>query len=107
MPSSPEVGPDWLKPSAYSILLVGDWFGAGHMTQLRPMNEEMIAGPSGERIHLSPLRVFHSGSDGKRTCLRCRRPGFDHWMGKESSMDRGARQATVRGVTKTLTQISN
>ena len=83
MPSSPEVGPDWLKPSAYSILLVGDWFGAGHMTQLRPMNEEMIAGPSGKRIHLSPLRVFHSGSDGKRTCLRCRRPGFDHWMGKE------------------------
>lgn len=69
LPSSPEVGPDWLKPSAHSILLVGDWFGAGHMIQLRPMSGEMLAELSGKRIHLSPLRVFHGGSDGKRICL--------------------------------------
>ena len=46
-PSAPEVGPDWLKPSAYPILLVRDWFRAGHMTQLRPMRGEMFAGVSG------------------------------------------------------------
>ena len=25
---------------------------------------------------------FPCGSDGKRTCLQCRRPGLDSWVGK-------------------------
>ena len=55
-----------------------------------------------------------------RTCLRCRRPGFNPWIGKipcrkefnplqysclENSMDRGAWQATVHRVTKSRTQL--
>ena len=51
---------------------------------------------------------FSSGSDGKKICLQCKRPGFDPWVGKipwrrkwlpapvsclENSMDRGACQA--------------
>ena len=27
-------------------------------------------------------RSFPSGSDGKRICLQCRRPGFDPWVGR-------------------------
>lgn len=61
-PSAPEVGSDWLKPSAYLILLVHDWFRAGHMTQLRPMRGEMFAGVSGERIARSPLGELPEGT---------------------------------------------
>ena len=54
--------------------------------------------------------------------LQCRRPGFNAWVRKipwrrngnllqysylESSMDRGAWQATVHGVTKSQTQLSD
>lgn len=61
-PSAPEVGSDWLKPSAYPILLVRDWFRAGHMTQLRPTRGEMFAGVSGERIARSPLGELAEGT---------------------------------------------
>ena len=29
-----------------------------------------------------PKTVFPSGSDGKRVCLQCWRPGFDPWVRK-------------------------
>ena len=31
---------------------------------------------------ISQLLGFPGGSDGKKTCLPCRRPGFDPWVGK-------------------------
>ena len=54
-----------------------------------------------------------------RICLECRRPGFDPWVGKESTathssilacripMDREAWRATVHGVTKSQTRLSH
>ena len=29
-----------------------------------------------------PQVGFPGGSDGKESCLQCRRPGFDPWVGK-------------------------
>ena len=58
----------------------------------------------------------------KRICLQCKRPGFHPWVGKipwrrngnplqhsclENPMDRGARRATVHGVTKSQTRLSD
>ena len=58
----------------------------------------------------------------KGFCLQCRRPGFNPWIGKipgegngnllqysclEDPMDRGAWQATVHGITKSRTQLSD
>ena len=55
---------------------------------------------------------FPGGSDGKESACKCRKPGFDPWVGKipwrrqwlptpysclENSMDRGARQAMSMG----------
>ena len=55
-------------------------------------------------------------------CLQCRRPGFDPWVEKipwrrewlptpvfllENSMDRGVWQATVHGVVKSQTELSD
>ena len=63
-----------------------------------------------------------SGKDSSCQCRRHRRPRFDTWVGKisgeghgnplqysclESPMDRGAWRATVHGVTKTLTRLSD
>ena len=71
---------------------------------------------------------FPGGSVGKEStcnvedCLQCRRPKFDPWVKKipgegngnplqysclENSMDRGACQATVHGVTKSWTRLSD
>ena len=65
---------------------------------------------------------FPGGSDGKSVCLQCRRleliPGLGRSPGEvngnpfqysclENSMDRGAWQATVRGVAKSQTQLSD
>ena len=34
-------------------------------------------------MHVSILpQGFSSGSDGKKICLQCGRPGFDLWLGK-------------------------
>ena len=56
-----------------------------------------------------------------RVCLQCRRPSFNHWVRRppgegdgypvlysylENSMDRGAWQATVHGVSKSWTWLS-
>ena len=61
---------------------------------------------------------FPGDSDGKRTCLKFRRPRFDPWVGKipgegngyplqysclENPMDREASWATIHGVTKSQT----
>ena len=63
-----------------------------------------------------------SCSDGKESTCQCRRPEFDPWVGKipwsrerlptqysclQKSTDRGAWQATVHGVTKSQTRLSN
>ena len=67
---------------------------------------------------------FPGGSDGKSICLQCGRPGFDPWVGKsplEKEMathssilawkipwtDRGAWCATVHGIAKSRTWVSN
>jgi len=67
---------------------------------------------------------FPGGSDGKKICLQCRRPGFDHLVRKiswrrewlptpvgnaylENSIDRGAWRATVLRVKKSWTRLSN
>ena len=74
----------------------------------------------------SQLNILFPLQDGlpwwlswSRICLQCRRQGFDCWVGKicgvgngnpwteENSMDRGAWQATVYGVAKSWTQLSN
>ena len=64
---------------------------------------------------------FHHGSDS-RVCLQCRGPGFDPWVRKvhwrrkwqptiypclENLMDRGIWQATVHGVSKSRTELSD
>ena len=65
---------------------------------------------------------FSSSSDGKGILLQRRRPGFDPWVSKipwrrngnplqysclQNSMDRGAWQATVHGVAKNWTRLSD
>ena len=65
---------------------------------------------------------FPGGSDGKESACQCRRPGLDPWVGKipgegkgyplqcsclENPMDRGAWRATVHGVAKSQTQLSD
>ena len=65
---------------------------------------------------------FPGGSDGKVSCLQCERPGFNPWVGKipwrrkwqstpvyclENPMDRGAWKATVHGVAKSRTRLSD
>ena len=67
-------------------------------------------------------RDFPGGSDSKSICLQCGRPGFDPWVGKipwrrkgnplqysclENPMDSGAWQATVHGVAKSQTWLSD
>ena len=72
---------------------------------------------------INPLLTFprlHWWLRRQRICLQCRRPGFDLWVEKipwrrewhplqysclQNPMDRGAQQATVRGVTKSQTQL--
>ena len=66
---------------------------------------------------------FPGGSHSKESTCQCRRPGFDPWVGKiplkgmathtsilawslENSMDRGAWRATVHGVAKSQTRLS-
>ena len=66
-------------------------------------------------------RGFPGGSDSKQ-CLQCKRPGFDPWIGKipwrrawqptsvfllENPMDRGVWRATVCGVAKSQTRLSD
>ena len=68
------------------------------------------------------LEGFPGGSDGKESWLQCRRPRFNPWVGKipgegngnplqysclEDPMDRGAWWATVHGVAKSWTRLSN
>ena len=66
---------------------------------------------------------FAGGSDGKESTCNMGRPGYDHWCGdhplvestathsnilaRRIPMDSGAWQATVRGVTKNQTRLSN
>ena len=67
--------------------------------------------------HVSRNLGFPGGPDSlqSRICLQCRRPGFNPWVGRslgegnsnslqysclENSMDRGAWQSTVHGVTE-------
>ena len=72
--------------------------------------------------YLSPGGGFPSGSDVKRICVQCRRPGFDPWVGKipwrrewqptpvllcGDSMERRAWQATVNEVAKSQTLLSD
>ena len=64
---------------------------------------------------------FQHGSDGKESTYKCRRPGFDPWVGKipggghgnllqysclENSMDKGAWWTTVHGVSQSQTRLS-
>ena len=59
---------------------------------------------------------------GKESGCQCRRPGFDPWVGRspregngytlqysclENPMDRGARRATVHGVTNSRMRLSD
>ena len=63
-----------------------------------------------------------SGKESTCQCRRCRRRGFDPWVGKipgvgngnslqysylENFMDRGAWQAAVHGITKSQTRLSD
>ena len=64
---------------------------------------------------------FSGGSDGKESVcnMDCNRPGFDPWVGKipwrrkwqysclENPMDRGTWRATVHGIAKSQTQLSD
>ena len=65
---------------------------------------------------------FPGGSDGKSVCLQCGRPRFDPWVGKfpgegngnppqysclENPMGKGAWKATVHGVAKSQTRLSD
>ena len=72
-----------------------------------------------DRLPTPVFLGFPSGSDSKRICLQCGRPGFNPWVGKilleegmathsnilawRIPMDRGAWQATVHGVAKSRT----
>ena len=38
--------------------------------------------PSANQILCTLHRDFPGGSDGKVSCLQCRRPGFNSWVGK-------------------------
>ena len=76
-----------------------------------------------DRLPTLVFMGFPGGSDGKESALQPGRPGFDPWVGKipwrrvwltHSSilawripLDRGAWQATVHGVTKSRTRLSN
>ena len=61
------------------------------------------------------IQGFPAGSDGRVSCLQCRRPGFNPWVKKNplqysclgNSMDRGAWQALVHGVIKSRTRLSD
>ena len=68
------------------------------------------------------IKGFLGDSDGKASACKFRRPEFNPWVGKipwrrkwlptpvfclENPTDRGAWQATVHGVTKRQTQLSN
>ena len=65
---------------------------------------------------------FPGGDNGKESACQCRRCEFDPWVGKipwrrkwqplqdsclENPMDRGAWRATVQGVAKSQTRLSN
>ena len=76
--------------------------------------------------HYEDMRDFPGGASGKESacqCRKCRRLGFDPWVGMvflpgerndnplqysclENSMDRGDWEAAVLGVTKSWTQLS-
>ena len=70
---------------------------------------------------LSRMVGFSGGSDGKESTFQCMRPRFGSWAGKipwrwewqptllawRIPMDRGVWQATVHGVPKNLTWLSN
>ena len=75
--------------------------------------------------HVDDPMGFPGGSDDKESAemvKKCRRPGFDPWVGRspgegnghplqysclENSMDRRAWWATVQGVAKSWTRLSN
>ena len=69
---------------------------------------------------MPPPTRWHNGKESAYQCRRCRRPGFNCWVRKiswrskwqptpvfclENPMDRGAWQAIVYGVAKSLTQL--
>ena len=81
--------------------------------------------PRGNENYPGSSRAFPGGASGKEPpcqCRRCRRPGFNPWVGKipwrrkwqstpvfflENPMDRGAWRATVHGVTQSQTRLSD
>ena len=59
-------------------------------------------GPQDVSILHSLLPRLFSGKESPWQCRKCRRPGSNPWC---NSMDTGAWQATVRGVTKIWTRL--
>ena len=90
---------------------MNEWVNPG-LHEYHPQNQEMISAPSWASLWLS----------GKESSCQCRRPRFDCWIRKMSwrrkwqlipvflpgeSMDKGAWWATVQGVSKSQTRLSN
>ena len=81
------------------------------------MNKQDYTDIRGFQLYL----IDEYGSNSKRICLQCRRPGFNPSVGKipwrrngnplhysclENPVDRGAHWATVHRITKSQTQLS-
>ena len=68
----------------------------------------LLGAISGKKIRHILGRVDGGASDKESTCqgMRCKRHGFDPWVGKihlENSMDRGAWWATMQSVANSQT----
>ena len=87
-----------------------------------PGSWSTFAGQRGKPITHQYIEGFPDGSDSKRVCLQCGRPGSIPWSGRspgegngnplqysclENPTDGGAWQATVPGVPRSPTRLSN
>ena len=87
-----------------------------------PGSWSTFAGQRGKPITHQYIEGFPDGSDSERVCLQCGRPGSIPWSGRspgegngnplqcsclENPTDGGAWQATVPGVPRSPTRLSN
>ena len=112
----------WRLPTSLTVMFipVSGIYKLKIVWLLQPSSKEMDVVLQGLCFFPHICLGFHGSSNSKKICLPCGRSRFDHWVRKipwrrkwlptpvfllENSIDRGAWQATVHGVTKSQIQL--
>ena len=98
------------------------WEGKGSDLRTGKIGKLQVKEPKMEDFLILHTKIYPGGSEVKSVFLQCGRPGFDPWVGKipwrrkwqpipvflpGEPMDGGAWWATIHGVAKSQTQLSN